>query len=250
MRIKYFAATLAFIVSFSFQPLSVRAEDLNNELQQAINANNWKQANEIIDKMIKVYSGNPDYVRELKAYRAKLKTFQSSKSISNNSHSTTNAINNTDALTRECQQELDSTSSTPPRSALYYYNGRLNSGIVTDDLNTISDLINKAAAEFRLEKYREAFSLYKQIIQISPGDPSAWTGMGYIMIKAKDYQLAIESFDQAAKAGNEPIKYRGLAYCALGNYQQAHRDLETYFQHDGGYDLTAEKFIKKLRSRT
>jgi tetratricopeptide (TPR) repeat protein len=250
MKFKCFAAILAFIVSLSFQPLSVRAEDFNNELQQAINANNWKQAIEIIDKMIKVYSSAPDYVRELKAYRAKIKALQSS----NNSHGITNTVNNNDGLIEACQRELNSVTLYPaPEPRISYYEGRISSGITTDNLDTIFALIEKAAVEYQLRNYEGALSLYAQVLQISPYDPSALQAIGSIMVKTKNYQEALKIFDQATKSYSFPTndtKYRGLAYCILGNYQQARIDLEAYFQDRGGYDYGLGEIIKVLRRRT
>lgn len=255
MKFKGFAAVLAFIISLSLQTLSVRAEDFYNALQQAINANNWKQAIEIIDKMIEVYSSSPDYVRELKAYKAKIQVLQPSKSKSNHSHNTTNTIKNNNSLIKNCQQQLNFISSAPPLADVFYYQGRAELGIFTgtENLVAIYKLMRKASAEFQLQNYQEALSLYAQVIQISPHDPSAWEGIGYIMIKARNYQAALKSFDQATKSYDFPTedtKFRGLAYCVLGNYQQARIDLEAYFQDNGGNDFSVRDVIMELRKRT
>ena len=255
MKFKSFAAVLAFIISLSLQNLSVCAEDFNNALQQAINSNNWKQAIQIIDKMIKVYSSNPGYVGELKAYRAKIRELQSSRNLPNNSHDMNNTINNNDNLTKDCQQQLNLISSVPPSPAISYYQGKAQLGILTgkENLDAIFDLMQKASAEFQLQNYQGALSLYAQVLQINPRDPSAWEGIGYIMIKARNYQAALKSFDQAAKSDDFPTvdtELRGLTYCVLGSYQPARIDLETYFQHNGGFDFSVRDIIIELRKRT
>ena len=230
------------------QITQVKAENFQSELQIAANNHNWKETIRITDIMIKLYSDNQDYVEKLKLYRAKLVSY-----LAGNSTESPVVYDN---LTNECQQLLNSKTSFPPIEALAYYQAEAYAGrgIESNDMDLIFKLMDKASAEFQLENYRGAALVYLKILEINRHDPSAWEGIGYVLVKVGKYQDALGAFDRAteseAAVGIIDTEYRGLTQCVLGNYQEARNDLETHFEKEGGIDFEVKNIIIELRKRT
>jgi len=93
----------------------------------------------------------------------------------------------------------------------------------------LRDKLDEAQRLHREEKLPEATALFEQIVREDPTYADAWAGLGWMMVRYRDWDSAIACLDMSL--GLNPYhaaacSNRGLAHLQLGHAQQAARDFE------------------------
>jgi tetratricopeptide (TPR) repeat protein len=109
---------------------------------------------------------------------------------------------------------------------------------------------------FKAEKYREAISIFNQIIQVEPNNPYAYFGRGASYFGLNDYQKAKTDLDKSISIDSSlsyAYLFRGLSNYGLGSKQEAISDLQTaanMFEKEGEKEMAQKSLdtIEKIRN--
>jgi WD40 repeat protein/Tfp pilus assembly protein PilF len=114
-------------------------------------------------------------------------------------------------------------------------------------------LIKKGLAYAKQKKYHEAVSLYDQAIALVPGYVLAYINRGYANLALKEYQWALDDFNQALFLEPEARRIdcrdgRGEAYLKLGKYSQALDDFNKFIDRLAESNLKADTYLRRAQT--
>ncbi|HYE72492.1 MAG TPA: tetratricopeptide repeat protein, partial [Blastocatellia bacterium] len=118
-----------------------------------------------------------------------------------------------------------------------------------------SVVVRRGIEHFREQEYMEAEQQFNAAIKLNRGNSWAWYNLGVLYMTQRNYQKALDAFDQALNGNIKPdwievwsYIYRGNAWDAIDQRERAIADYRKAIDNGNNYDnaqAVAQKYIEQ-----